>query len=85
MITIAQARVENPEPGWLIWAAVDTEIASDCSIEIEPVLKSTTKVVDAVCVPVEVADTVPASEDAVTFTEAASLSENVMYSLLPRW
>jgi len=76
---------ENAEPGWLICTAVDTEVDSDRAIEIPPVEKSTTNVTDAVCVAEEVADTLPASEDAATLIAAASLSEKVMYSLLPRW
>ena len=75
---------ENTEPGLLIWTTVDTEVDSDRSIEIPPVEKSTTNVTEAVCVAEEVADTLPASEDAVTLVAAAALSAKVMYSLLPR-
>src|SRR5690349_483078 len=60
------AVAENAEPGWLIWTAVDTEVDSDRSIEMPPVEKSTTNVTCAVCVAEEAADTLPASEDAVT-------------------
>lgn len=81
---IAQANVEKPDPGWMICAVVDTERLSASAIEIAPVLKSTTKVTDDVRVPEDVADTVPASDEAVSLVSAEALWEKVMYSLLPR-
>jgi hypothetical protein len=76
--------VENEEFDWSIRTAVETEVDSDAAMEMAPVLKSIAKVNDAVCVAAEVADTEPASEDADTLVAATSLSEKVMYSLLPR-
>src|SRR6185312_10683157 len=82
---VAYARVETVDPGSAIWTAVETEVDSDCAIEIAPVEKSTATVTDAVCVAEDVADSTPASEDTATLVAAAWLSEKVMYSVLPRW
>jgi hypothetical protein len=74
---------EGVDDCW-ICTEVETEVASDFDTETAPVRKSIAKVTDCVCVPVDVADTAPASEDAFTLVAAISLSEKVMYSLLPR-
>src|SRR5215469_13647112 len=83
--SLAYATVEKVDPGWLICTAVDTDRLSACVIETAPVEKSTTKVTESVRVPEDVADTVPAAEEALTLVAAAVSWENVMYSLLPCW
>jgi hypothetical protein len=82
---LAYATAEKVDPGWLTCTAVDTEKLSDCAIEIAPVWKSTAKVTWSVRVPEDVADTLPAADDALTLVAAATFCENAMYSLLPCW
>ena len=82
---LAYATVEKVDPGWLICTAVDTERLSDCVIEIAPVWKSTAKVTWSVRVPEDIADTLPAADDALTLVAAATFCENVTYSVLPCW
>ena len=82
---LAYATVEKVDPGWLTCTAVDTERLSDCVIEIAPVWKSTAKVTWSVRVPEDVADTLPAADDALTLVAAARFCEKVMYPVLPCW
>ncbi len=82
---VAHATVEKVDPGRLICTAVDTERLSDCAIENAPAAKSIARVTWSVRVPEDVADTLPAAEDALTLVAAATFCENVMYSSLPCW
>ena len=73
---LAYATAEKVDPGWLTCTAVDIEKLSDCAIEIAPVWKSTAKVTESVRVPEDVADRVPAADDALTLVAAAMFCEH---------